>query len=182
MGLYSERLILKPVQPSDVEALFRIYGDPATNTFNPAGPFPDREYAERVLQAWIQHWKAEYFGYWAVSTQAEPERTIGFGGLSVKRSPDLMINNLGYRFETASWGKGYATELARFLIRHGFSGLSLREISATVRANHAVSRRVLEKSGMQYIRDIPDPSGAPPSQLFSLTRRAWLNETVSRSL
>ncbi|MCD8672342.1 GNAT family N-acetyltransferase, partial [Klebsiella pneumoniae] len=35
------RLYLRRVNASDIDDLFRIYGDPATNTFNPAGPYPD---------------------------------------------------------------------------------------------------------------------------------------------
>ena len=39
------RLRLRPVTESDVDDLFRIYGSPATNTFNPAGPYPNRAHA-----------------------------------------------------------------------------------------------------------------------------------------
>lgn len=178
MRLYTERLILKPAQLSDLDALFKIYGDPATNTFNPSGPFPDIGYANDVLQEWLNHWKDKSFGYWAVSMQEEPERVIGFGGLSMKRHSEQMLTNLGYRFETAAWGKGFATELAKFLIRYGFTELSLQEISATTRANHLASRHVLEKSGLRYIRDIHDDAGAPPSMLFNLTQKAWFNEQL----
>ncbi|HGY3899768.1 TPA: GNAT family N-acetyltransferase, partial [Klebsiella aerogenes] len=40
MQLQSTRLYLRPVTKFDLDDLFRIYGDPATNTFNPAGPYP----------------------------------------------------------------------------------------------------------------------------------------------
>lgn len=33
----------------DMEDLFRIYSDPATNTFNPVGPYLDIRYAGNVL-------------------------------------------------------------------------------------------------------------------------------------
>lgn len=45
----SERLTLRPVTKSDVDDLFRIYGDPATDTFNPAGPYPNQTHAR---QSW----------------------------------------------------------------------------------------------------------------------------------
>ena len=49
MHLQTERLILRPVAATDLDALYRIYGDPATNTFNPAGPHPDIEHSRRIL-------------------------------------------------------------------------------------------------------------------------------------
>jgi RimJ/RimL family protein N-acetyltransferase len=52
----TSRLSLRPVLASDVADLFRIYGDPATNTFNPAGPYPDIDYAKAVLIRWLDHW------------------------------------------------------------------------------------------------------------------------------
>ncbi|TGC64039.1 GNAT family N-acetyltransferase [Salmonella enterica subsp. enterica serovar Wilhelmsburg] len=174
MALNSQRLLLKPVQQSNLDDLFRIYGDPATNTFNPSGPFPDIHYAESVLKEWLQHWKDNNFGYWAISTQNVPDKVIGFGGISVKNYANMVINNLGYRLETASWGQGYATELSKFIIQYGFMTLLLPEISATVRKNHQASKNVLLKSEMQYIREIADANGASPSLFFTLKKMEWL--------
>lgn len=38
LHIETHRLRLRPVMAEDVVDLYRIYGDPATNTFNPAGP------------------------------------------------------------------------------------------------------------------------------------------------
>ena len=51
---------------SDLDDLFRIYGDPATNTFNTAGPYPDIQHAQTVLARWINHWETHSFGNWAI--------------------------------------------------------------------------------------------------------------------
>lgn len=173
MQLHSERLCLHPVTPSDLEDLFRIYGDPATNAFNPVGPCPDIKQAKAILDRWIHHWEADGFGHWAISGKDEPGKTMGFGGLSVRSCGDIVINNLGYRFATEAWGKGYATELSCFAIRYGFTQLKLRVVSATVRANHQTSQNVLRKSGLRYVREIQDVENAPPSLLFTLTLDEW---------
>ena len=110
----TSRLSLRPVLASDVTDLFRIYGDPATNTFNPAGPYPDIGYAKAVLVRWLDHWHTHGFGNWAISLRDHPETIIGFGGLSIRSYDDIMINNLGYRFSTDAWGKGLATEFATY--------------------------------------------------------------------
>lgn len=172
------RLHLRPVIASDVTALFRIYGDPATNTFNPAGPYPDTEYAKTVLHRWLGYWQTRGFGHWAISPHDNPETIIGFGGLSVRRYDDIIINNLGYRFSASAWGKGLATEFAVYAIQYGFKDIRLPEISAVVRENHLASRRVLEKTGLRYIKDIHDVKDAPPSLLYSLTMKEWRGKST----
>ncbi|MEN5015765.1 GNAT family N-acetyltransferase [Erwinia sp. Eh17-17] len=167
------RLYLRPVNALDADDLFRIYGDPATNTFNPAGPYPDIDHARNVLARWLSHWETYGFGGWAISLKDNPERIIGFGGLSISSYADISINNLGYRFATESWGKGLATEFANYAVSYGFGEIKLPEISAVVRANHIASQKVLKNAGLRYIRDIHDVKNAPASMLFTLTHAEW---------
>ncbi len=167
------RLFIRPVTPADVDDLFRIYGDPATNTFNPAGPHPDIHHSWDVLSRAISHWESHGFGSWAILLRDHPDRVVGFGGLSIRKFADITINNLGYRFSTDSLGKGLATEFANYAVGYGFNELTLPEISAVVRANHLASQKVLLKAGLRHIRDIHDVENAPASMLFSLKRDEW---------
>ncbi|WP_435929201.1 GNAT family N-acetyltransferase [Dryocola sp. BD613] len=178
MQLQPAQLHLRPVIASDADDLFRIYGDPATNTFNPAGPYPDIHHAQAVLARWLSHWETHRFGNWAISLQDSPERIIGFGGLSISSYADISINNLGYRFATEAWGKGLATEFSKYSVRYGFEELKLSEISAVVRGDHLASQKVLQKAGLQYVREIHDVKDAPPSLLFSLTLSEWLRQSM----
>ncbi|MEM6049464.1 GNAT family N-acetyltransferase [Erwinia sp. P7711] len=173
MQITSSRLHLRPVITSDADDLFRIYGDPATNTFNPSGPYPDIHHARNVLARWISHWETHLFGSWAISLKDTPERIIGFGGLSIISYADISINNLGYRFSTESWGKGLATEFAKYAVNYGFGEIKLPEISAVVRANHLASQKVLTSAGLRYLRDVHDVQNAPASMLFTLTQDEW---------
>ncbi|WP_413723054.1 GNAT family N-acetyltransferase [Sodalis sp. RH24] len=168
MELYTERMHLRPVRVSDGDSLYRIYGDPETQTFNPAGPYPDLAYAKRVLAGWLTHWQAFGFGTWAIKLNRGPEAIIGFGGLSVRPLGDRVINNLGYRFAADAWGMGLATEFARAAVAAGFGALGLAEISATVRENHLSSQRVLIKAGLVRAGSIDDVPGHVPSLLFTL--------------
>lgn len=176
LQLHPTRLYLRPVTESDLDDLFRIYGDPATNTFNPAGPYQDIQHAKTVLARWVNHWETHGFGNWAISLNDNPDRIIGFGGLSISCYADIIINNLGYRFATEAWGKGLATEFSKNSVRYGFCELKLTEISAIVRGNHVASQKVLQKAGLRYIKEIYDVKDAPPSLLFSLSHREWLRQ------
>lgn len=180
MRVQTNRLSLRPVISSDADSLFNIYGDPATNTFNPAGPYPDKDYAKTVLNRWLAHWQTHGFGNWAITLHDDPEKIIGFGGLSIRGYDDIVINNLGYRFSTDAWGKGFATEFARYAIKYGFDDIKLTEISAVVRSNHLTSQKVLEKAGLRYIKEIYDVEDAPPSLMYSMTMDEWLRKLVSQ--
>ena len=165
------RLYLRRVNASDIDDLFRIYGDPATNTFNPAGPYPDISHARNVMARWLNHWENYRFGNWAISLKENPDRIIGFG--------DTPIMNLGYRFSTESWGKGLATEFAKYAVGYGFDVLKLAEISAVVRPNHLASQKILTKAGLRFSRNIHDVKNEPASMLFTVTLDEW-NNALSR--
>lgn len=177
MQVETNRLCFRPVLASDLAALYNIYGDPATNTYNPAGPYPDIDHAKTVLTRWLTHWDNFGFGNWALTLLEHPENIIGFGGLSIARYEGIVINNLGYRLSTDAWGKGLATEFATGALRYGFESVKLTEISAVVRENHLASRNVLEKAGLRHISHIYDVKDAPPSFLYSLTLDEWMRKS-----
>jgi len=164
--LTTARLILRRPISEGLARLFEIYGDPATNVFNPFGPYPNIEKASTVLTDWMDHWDRLGFGQCAVATRSEPELVIGFGGVATRNHVDAKRLNLGYRLHTAAWGKGYATELGKGILRHALSDLGKPEVFAIVRPINTPSIRVLEKIGMQRIGSPDDVQGQEPSHLY----------------
>ena len=164
--LTTARLILRRPTPEDLARLFEIYGDPATNLFNPFGPYPDIEKASTALAGWMDHWDRLGFGQCAVATRSEPELVIGFGGVAYRNYLDAETLNLGYRLHTAAWGKGYATELGAGVLRHALFDLGKPEVFAIVRPVNTPSIHVLEKIGMQRIGSLEDVPGQEPSHLY----------------
>jgi [ribosomal protein S5]-alanine N-acetyltransferase len=175
--LYSARLALRRPASQDIAALFSIYGDPATNTFNPAGPYRTVAEAEATMERWISQWEQHGFGQWALSLKDEPGQVIGFGGLTYARfytrGGEQDKVNLGYRFATAVWGRGLATELSAQALAFGFATLEVAEIWALVRETHQASRRVLEKIGMAQIDKVAEPLAGAGSVVYALSRAAY---------
>jgi RimJ/RimL family protein N-acetyltransferase len=169
---FTQRLILRPPKAEDLAALFAIYGDPATNQFNPAGPLREISQAQALLGGWLAHWQEKGFGQWAIATREAADTVIGFGGIDARMYLDVERLNLGYRFAVTAWGKGYATELSQAALDYGFSDLQLPDIFAVVRPNHLASIRVLEKIGMQHIDSLDDVPGQPASQVYRAGRQA----------
>lgn len=166
--LETQRLLLRQATAGDLQSLFDIYGDPETNLSNPAGPLASLEKAEEVLQKWIAHWNMQGFGMWAISLKDDPDRTIGFGGLSLKKYGIKERLNLGYRFATTAWGKGYATEMCLANLDYAFNQLKQPAIYAVVRPENTASIKVLEKIGMLRTDTLNDVPGKPYSLIYKI--------------
>jgi ribosomal-protein-alanine N-acetyltransferase len=99
--------------------------------------------------------EANGFGLWALEVRDTGE-FIGFTGLAV---PEFEADftpavEIGWRLARSAWGRGYATEAARAVLRFGFEEAELTEVvSFTAPANHR-SRAVMERIGMSH-----DPRG-----------------------
>ena len=71
------------------------------------------------------------------------------GGCGLFRCSDDGEVEIAYRLPFARWGQGYATEMARALLDHGFGALGLARIIGLTYPENVPSQRVLEKIGMR---------------------------------
>jgi RimJ/RimL family protein N-acetyltransferase len=78
---------------------------------------------------------------------------------------------LGYALLPEFWNRGLATELSRVSVAQGFVRLGLSDIVGFALPGNRGSRRVMEKTGLQYERDVTH-AGAP-HVLYRLTAASW---------
>ena len=64
---------------------------------------------------------------------------------------DRKVVELGYIFDDAVWGQGYATEAAGDCIRMAFTEYGIECLYCTMRPENVKSIRVAERLGMQKI-------------------------------
>ena len=165
----TERLILRKPEKQDFERFFEINKDPQTNLYNPSGPM-SLEKAENTFNRMLEHWDQYNFGGWAILEKENPDRVIGFGGLSYKMYDEEEKLNLGYRFAPEAWGKGYATEFSKKAIDFGFNDLNEKEIFGMVRPANVVSIKVLEKAGMEQTGQPNDVPDQPESLIYRIQK------------
>lgn len=125
-----------------------------------------------MLEAWIAHWDAHAFGYWAVADASRPADVLGFGGVMYKDVGHLHGLNMYFRFAPEAWGKGYATRLARAGLDLAFNTLGAAEVLGLVRPFNMPSRRVLERAGFVQFSSAADVPGEQPSLLYRATPNA----------
>jgi len=90
-------------------------------------------------------------GFWAAIEKASGE-FLGWFSFRPSVEGDAHQAALGFRLRRAAWGRGYATEGARALIRLGFTELGVEQVTAMTYEENLASRRVMEKVGMTLSR------------------------------
>jgi RimJ/RimL family protein N-acetyltransferase len=151
--LETERLVLRRFTAADADHLVELDGDPEVMRYLTGGAPTPRAVIERdILPRFLSYdERSAGYGFWAAIEKA----TGDFLGWFSFRPPDGAGPDeveLGYRLRRAAWGKGYATEGSRALIRKGFAELGVRRVLATTYQDNFASRRVMEKVGMALVR------------------------------
>ena len=106
-----------------------------------------------ILRSGLDHWERHGFGPWVFHARATGE-TVGGAALrhvEIEGRPEVEV---GYRVTPAWWGRGIATEMASALVGVARDRLRLPEIVAFTLPFNVESRRVMEKVGFTYERDI----------------------------
>ena len=172
--LVTERLVLRQFTAADAGALLTLDGDPRVMRFIDRRIKSRAEIETEVLPRFLAYYAAyRDFGFWAAQGRGGGDFVGWFGLRPVTPSTAAMVDwpdappgeasvaELGYRLRASTWGRGYATEGARALVRRAFTELAVTRIVATTMAVNTRSRRVLEKAGLKYVRtvhlDWPDP-------------------------
>jgi ribosomal-protein-alanine N-acetyltransferase len=119
----------------------------------PAGPGPTLREVRDNLRDKIEHWKRQRFGMWLFRDR-ETGAMVGRGGLQLSPIDGNWEVEVGWAIVPERWGQGLATELAHASVDVAFNHLELDNIVAIALPGNAASRRVMEKSGLTYERDI----------------------------
>ncbi|MFC0597700.1 GNAT family N-acetyltransferase [Streptomyces palmae] len=178
--LETDRLRLRRFTEADEDHLVELDGDPEVMRFITGGrPTPRETVRTRVLPrlAHVFPGTGEP-GFWAAEERARGG-FLGWFEFRPLEEDDGTVVELGYRLHKAAWGQGYATEGARALIHKGFTELGVERVVANTMAVNSGSRRVMEKSGLTYVRtyfgDWPEaiPGSEHGEVDYALTREAW---------
>lgn len=141
----TERLLLRELDISDTEQLFKLNSNSEVLRYTGDKPFLSISDAESFLRNYNDY-KKNGFGRWAVISK-ESNDFLGWCGL--KLNEEKMID-LGFRFFQIEWGKGYATESAKASLEFGFNRLNMNEIIGRASIDNKASIRVLEKLKMNF--------------------------------
>lgn len=178
-NLETERLIIRPMRPTDLHDLFVMMNNSeVVNQTIALEPHNDLSETEDLLKAVLHNYAPESSTDWAIfAITLKPEnRCIGYCGFYAYASL-FKRAEIGYALCQEFWGKGIVPEACQALVEYGFKELGLERIEATVYPENKGSVRVLEKLGMKLegvLRNHVIREGRCRNRLiYSLLRNEW---------
>lgn len=145
--LSTERLLLREYRMADFDAYAASVADAEATRFIGAH---DRKHAFRVFAAQTGTWLLSGAGWWAIELRDTGEHVGQIGAFFRDGFPDL---ELGWFTQRAFWGRGFASEAARAVVRYAFDVRGEPRVTAFIDAANTASLRVAERLGMRYERD-----------------------------
>lgn len=182
LDLETDRLRLRPLAETDLEFELELLTDPKVTRY-----IFENATADQVTQ-WmptiVRRCAHGCIGMWCVIDKATDkmlgnalllplpidEADTNWNLVTGDELPDGEIE-VGYLLKPSAWGKGYATEVCKRLLRFGFEDAPLPEIVAVTHPDNTASQHVLRKAGMAeeglrraYAAECPG---------FRITRAQW---------
>ena len=154
----TERLLLRPHRPGDVDDLLVFHADPEVVRYV---PWQVRSRAEVVtfIEGRMQLLAATQDGAWVVYA-IELRHGDGAGSvvgevLLKRADAERGIAELGYAIAAHVHGRGIASEAVAAMLELGRAEFGVREVHAIVDERNAASIRLLERLG--FVLDGPHP-------------------------
>ncbi len=174
LPLRTERLVLRPLQESDVDALFAIHSDPEVMRYWSTPAWTDSAPAQAMIDRDLAQTSKDHLrlGIAVAQSGALVGSCALFGINAVCRRAEV-----GYALGSAAWGQGYMHEALTALIGYGFGTLNLNRIEADIDPRNAGSAKTLERLGFLkegYLRErwiVSDE--VSDTALYGLLEREW---------
>ena len=143
----TERLLLRPHRPEDLDDLVRFHSDPDVVRYVP-WPVRDRAATEETLQVKLGQTVLEEHGQWLVLAVELRETGTVIGEVLLKWASERQ-GELGFAFAREHQGRGYAAEAADAILQLAFDDLGFHRVSAVVVDGNDASTRLLGRLGFR---------------------------------
>lgn len=147
--LETDRLILRKINSEDYKDAYNTWcNDEEIVKYTVHGVHKNIDVTKRVYERWIKEYDDEKTFRWIIELK-ENHKVIGTIDVS---SPWIKYGTLepGYIIGKEYWGKGYATEATKEVIRYLFEECDVDTIYSEHMENNIGSGRVMQKSGLVF--------------------------------
>jgi RimJ/RimL family protein N-acetyltransferase len=166
--LETQRLLLRHLEPRDLDDLFNLYRDPEVRRYFPEGTLTLDETREELEWFLNGHPRHPELGLWATIHKASG-RFIGRCGLLPWTIDGQFEVEAAYMLAKDYWGLGLASEAALGIRDYAFYTLGLSRLICLIDRDNQASIRVAEKIGMTFEKEGMDDKG--PYLLYSIFRQ-----------
>ncbi|TNC27035.1 GNAT family N-acetyltransferase [Amycolatopsis alkalitolerans] len=145
--LRTPRLRLRGLDPSDGEAILRIFADPGRSRYL-AADFSDPSRCRAMIERRLAYRGPEGLGHWAIERGGT---VIGVAHLRPSGVLPEGTAEIGYFLDPAHGGHGFATEAVAALLDHGFATVSLPAVWALVHESNVASLKLARRLGFHDV-------------------------------
>lgn len=179
--LATDRIFLRPWADDDYAPFYAMSSDPRVYEFLP--PFSNRSASDAFADKLRKDFSLRGWGFWVLEHKESGE-FMGIAGMH-EPGPEFGVGRpcveIGWRLAPSYWGKGFATEAAREVMRYAFSELQLDELVSFTAVGNKRSFKLMERLGMKREKQFDlllfsteDPKR--PHYLYALTRQQWIEQ------
>lgn len=147
--LQTERLLIRPFEAGDLDAMQRIHGDPRVVQWlynEPRTPDEAREHLERKIAGTALVADDDWLS--AAATARDGGALVADLAMHLVSAEHRCVE-IGYIVDPAYAGRGFATEASSALLRLAFDQFGMHRVIGRVEPRNTGSVRVLEKLGMR---------------------------------
>jgi Acetyltransferases, including N-acetylases of ribosomal proteins len=140
--LATERLLLRRFVAADWKDLHEYLSQAAVVQYEPYPVYTEDECRQEALD------RSQQEAFWAVCLQTNG-KLIGNIYFQQQEPRDFLTWEIGYVFNPAYYGQGYATESCQEILRYGFQQLHAYRIVAHCNPQNTASWKLLERLSMR---------------------------------
>lgn len=182
----TERLFVREFKPDDIEAVLEYSGDAENTAFMDWGPSSRESVCEFISSRLASQIASPRKFFDLAVCLKETGELIGSVGLYYDEA--MKQADLGYIFNKRFWGKGYASEAAKGMLRFGFMNLDLHRITSKCDSENLASEAVMKRIGMRkegetkksiYTR-VRGKEQWRGEKLYAMLQKEFLNALIER--
>ena len=144
-------MIGEPIGPQHRDGLAALLGDPRVGAT--LGGVATPEMVDGQIARMAADWRTHGFGFYAFADRGSGA-LVARGGPHPQQVDGTEEVEIGWTVAADRWGEGLATELGAASLDVAFGPLGLVDVVSFTLPDNVASRRVMEKLGFAYERDI----------------------------
>jgi len=149
LEIIGQRLILRLITESDLEAIHQLQSIPEVDRYNTLGIPKDFEETKTVMAPLLEATQKENIDYYTFAIEQKSSKNL-VGLIALILGPKKYNSGeVWFKLNPSFWGNGFATEALNSILEFGFNTLKLHRIEAGCAVDNLASSNVLEKAGMQ---------------------------------
>lgn len=175
LQLHSQRLILRPLEMKDIDAIFAIFSDQETMKYWSSLPWSNVNQSKEMIRKDQKEMASG--GYLRLGLELiSSGKLIGTCQLFSFDKQNKRAE-IGYILGKHHWRQGFMTEALKSLINYGFNELQLHRVEADIDPENTASAGILTKLGFVKEGHLKERwlvgDKFLDSYLFGLLRKDW---------